>query len=359
MRLLLALLVLAQAALVAHGLQARLSQPSIRSKSGSGSGVNRISTGSRGSGVNRISTGSRGSSSALWVQPQPFAPNANPFTRVEAPEIPLSSDVSQLPESFLDAVKRASRCTIECVGSGTRTCRIDFDTSVADMTYTSLKNTTPFIKEFVKELSADMGIGSSGGTIRVFFPDMGAAALVRRDWKMGTEASEVPDCLQTANIQNDPLAPTDRVAILLCPLYSESDFVKRIVDLCANASIPCLLVNPELINMDQGFGVRARNMRANLLSQFVTVYKLRTMKQGALVREWPQGYTVWNEDANQPDGYTLLQCFSKEPTREMVNDLFDAANPEDPAAKARAEGPSPAVAIINEISGFFKGMSRL
>jgi len=288
-----------------------------------------------------------------------FKPNSNPFTRLEEPDIPLSREVSELPDSFGDAVRRACRCTMECIGTGTTTCRIEFDTSVADMTYTSLKSTMPMIKEFVKVLDEEMKISSAegGGTIRLFFPDMGAAALVRRDWKMGTDAAEVPQSLQTANVQNDPLAPTDRVAILLCPLYSESDYVKRVVELCATESIPCIMVNPDLINMDQGFGVRARNIRKNLLNQFVTTYKLKTMKDGAVVREWPKGFAVWNEDESAPGGYTLLQCYSTEPTREIINDLFDAANPDEDAANAK--GPSPASAVFNEISGFFKGMSRL
>jgi len=316
------------------------------------------------------------SPTALHSTPQPFKANSNPFTRLEAADLPVSRDVSELPLSFSDAVVRASRCTVEVINSGTKTCRIDFDTSVADMTYTSLKNTTPFIKEYVKVLAADLSFGGVGGgaatenspgnsetgpetspTMRLFFPDMGAAALVRRDWKMGTDQSEVPACLRTANMQNDPLVPTDRVAIMLCPLYSESDYVKRVVEMCSAASIPCIMVNPELINMDQGFGVRARLMRNTLLAQFITVYKLNTMKEGALVREWPKGYAVWNEDAKQPDGYSLLQCYAREPSRELMYELFDAANPVDP--KAKSKEPSAAAAVFGEIKGFFKGMSRL
>ena len=316
------------------------------------------------------------SSTALQSTPQPFKANSNPFTRLEAADLPVSRDVSELPLSFSDAVVRASRCTVEVINSGTKTCRIDFDTSVADMTYTSLKNTTPFIKEYVKVLAADMGftkkvvVGGEGvvdeaeadlptsiPTMRLFFPDMGAAALVRRDWKMGTDQSEVPACLRTANMQNDALEPSDKVAIMICPLYSESDYVKRVVEMCSAASIPCIMVNPELINMDQGFGVRARLMRNTLLAQFVTVYKLNTMKEGALVREWPKGYAVWNEDAKQPDGYTLLQCYSREPSRELMYELFDAANPVD--LKSKAKEFSDVAAVFGEIKGFFKGMSRL
>ena len=72
---------------------------------------------------------------------------------------------------------------------------------------------------------------------------------------MGSAVSEVPYCVQTANIQNDPIADTDKLVLILCPLYSEADFVKRLLDLCSATNTPCILINPELINMDQGFGV--------------------------------------------------------------------------------------------------------
>ena len=55
---------------------------------------------------------------------------------------------------------------------------------------------------------------------------------------MGTNSSEVPESIQTANIQNDPLLPLDKIVILLCPLYSETDYVKRVVDLCLFAQPP-------------------------------------------------------------------------------------------------------------------------
>lgn len=49
------------------------------------------------------------------------------------------------------------------------------------------------------------------------------------------------------------------------------------------------------------------------------------MATGALVREWPLGFSVWNEDTTAPDGsgYRLLQTYKNDPTREMMNDLYD------------------------------------
>jgi hypothetical protein len=92
--------------------------------------------------------------------------------------------------------------------------------------------------------------------MRIFFPDMGAAALARRDWKMGTNSSEVPLCVETANILNDPISKDDKIVILLCPQPSEVDSVTRVLELTKEANIPCIMINPLLVNMDQGYGVR-------------------------------------------------------------------------------------------------------
>jgi hypothetical protein len=57
--------------------------------------------------------------------------------------------ISELPNDFFNAVQRASKQTIASISSGNLLSRIDFDTTVGDMTYTSIKNTMPIIKELV------------------------------------------------------------------------------------------------------------------------------------------------------------------------------------------------------------------
>jgi hypothetical protein len=268
-----------------------------------------------------------------------------------APSIVISYDHSELPDSFEDAVERAASRSMECIEMGTTQCLINFDTTVGDQTYTSLKSTLPFIKLFANTFSRKMDLTMNmlkpteaeekkkatfvprrvvkdvpefitledllkpeiaGGTpdgsspnpaanpagysnpdpsanpagyssddlnvsaeteepeepqtkwairdpedktplknLRIFFPDMGAAALARRDWKMGTLDAEVPPCVYTGNIQNDIIQDTDKAAVILCPQSSETDYVKRVIEMCAERSIPCVLINPNLINMDQ------------------------------------------------------------------------------------------------------------
>jgi hypothetical protein len=108
--------------------------------------------------------------------------------------LPLSKDVSELPASFEDAVARAADRVIAGIRYGNSKLRIDFDTSIGDQTYTSLKNALPMTRLLVTKLSAllklkPLAFGAEADedlrTMCVFFPDMGAAALARRDWKMG------------------------------------------------------------------------------------------------------------------------------------------------------------------------------
>jgi len=79
----------------------------------------------------------------------------NPFNIEVSSDFPISNDISELPNSFEDAIQRAVRRTIQCINIGKFTSRIDFDTSVGDQTSTSLKNSMPFIKEFSNLISKD------------------------------------------------------------------------------------------------------------------------------------------------------------------------------------------------------------
>eukprot|EP01038_Epipyxis_sp_PR26KG_P013884 gene13884-18618_t len=320
-------------------------------------------------------------------------------------QLPINyASISELPNDFDNAIDIATKRTIECFESGTTTCRIDFDTTIGDQTYTSIKNSMPMLKLLVNKLAKYMklyyytqptiknqananvvpvdgslsvnfsndeddlsivdeieiqkALAIPNATLRLFFPDMGAAVLARNDWKMNSPASQVPSSIFTANIQNDRLEKSDKLAIIVCPLYSEADYVKRVIDMCDEQNIPTILINPELVNMDQGYGVRAKNIKKLILSRFVTTYKLKTLSKGALVREWPNDYTLWIEDMTQEGGYRLLQSYTNEPTREEISDIFEAAEGNNLKASSASDDSKKGNAF-GELVGFFKGLSKL
>ena len=238
----------------------------------------------------------------------------------------------------------------------------------------------------------------NSGTMCVFFPDMGATALARRDWKLGwvqihplfsnrndlkfmssllfifltcplfelmytchrSSQSEAPPSVRTANIQNDILQATDKLAIMLCPLSYEIDSVMRVKDMCEAANVPCIMINPNLINMDQGLGYRARDLRNKLISPYTMMYKLKTLSNGAIVRKYPQGYSLWLEDEKvEEGGYRLLRSFVNEPPNEVVADLLSIHAPpckEDVEENVASRTVKDA---FKGVSSFFDGLSKM
>jgi Domain of unknown function (DUF1995) len=205
----------------------------------------------------------------------------------------VEATATQLPDSLEDAAQRAAQATadyVQVAGPMAR-CRIDFDTSVGDETYTILKTSTEFMQNLVtaccyamipglqEQRQAEMmrvvqaktelrslvaepdydqdkaqklqQIIASGGVeqaeggdadgkkkkwkgpvCRVYFPDEGSAALARRDW-MGAAAdnAKVPACVQFSSCGGVQMADIsqDRVIFFFCPKASESDDVEKIL----------------------------------------------------------------------------------------------------------------------------------
>lgn len=174
-----------------------------------------------------------------------------------------------------------------------------------------------------------------------------------------TPQAEVPSCVRTANIQNDPLETTDKLVIMLCPLSYEIDSVRRVMEMCEVAKVPCIVINPDLINMDQGFGLRARELRNSLIAPFTMIYKLKTLSDGAIVREYPKGYSLWMDDEEQEDGYKLLKSFVNEPPNEVVMDLLDLNLPAKEEENEESGASKAAKGLFKEVGSFFEGLSKM
>ena len=64
-------------------------------------------------------------------------------------------------------------------------------------------------------------------------------------------------------------------------------------------------------------------MRNELLNPFLMCYKLKTLTNGAIVREWPDGFSLWMDDEKSEGGYKLLQSYVNDPPNEAILDLLD------------------------------------
>ncbi|CAM9315157.1 unnamed protein product [Chrysoparadoxa australica] len=216
--------------------------------------------------------------------------------------------------------------SVQGIQSGNNRLRIDFDTSVGDLTYTMLKQTLGMAKEYVGGLAIGLKC-TDEAPVKMLFPDMGSAALARKEWKVGEEGSLVPPGVEFGSVR-DSLKAADAGCIVLCPRNSEADDTVRLMrELDESAAGQfMILINPELVNMETtGFGLAGRKLRQEVLAKFTTVYYLRTLAWGAIVKEAGRLYSIWEEDDFAEGGYKLLESRSSRPSMTECEEIHDIA----------------------------------
>ena len=65
----------------------------------------------------------------------------------------LASMRTELPDSFDHAMSYAVEATRDAIEAGHRRLRVDFDTTLGDMTYTTLKNSMPLVSRAGQDLT--------------------------------------------------------------------------------------------------------------------------------------------------------------------------------------------------------------
>lgn len=320
-----------------------------------------------------------------------------------------SMQPTELPDSLEDAAQRAAEATaqyVEQAGPMAR-CRVDFDTSVGDETFTILKTSTEFMQNFVtgccyamipglqEERQAQMmrvvqarselkalqkdeetpdeekaanlqkiislggreeGYKWNGPVCRVYFPDEGNAALARRDW-MNPDFPKVPSCVQFSSCGgvNVDDVKNDRLVFFFCPKASEADDVESILqkseERASDLQLICF-VNPNLVDMGvTGFGLAGRMLRERLIDTLQYTYYLRTLQWGALTRLWPYAYSVWQEDADADGGYRLIKMLDFLPSNPEVEEYYDIENGTKEERKSGG--------MLDQFGDFVNGMMRL
>jgi hypothetical protein len=351
---------------------------------------------------------------ALVRQGESFLPlrAAHQHTRPFLATPLLSGRSSELPDSLEDAAVRAAEATAafsEQVGVLGR-CRVDFDTSVGDETYTLLKSSTEFMQNYVsaqcyalipglqQERQSEMmrvataraelkaledaeepdldkeeelvKIISSGGrdanakwegpVARVYFPDEGSAALARRDW-LGGQGGEakIPSCCLLSScggVQKINDITNDMLVFFFCPKASESESVEEILQRTEMGS-PNLkmtvFVNPNLVDMGvTGFGMAGRMLRERLIDPLENTYYLRTLPWGALTRKYPDAFSVWQEDEDAEGGYKLIKALDRLPSNPDVEEIYDIENG---TRQERGVGGG----FLDQLGDFVNGMMSL
>ena len=125
------------------------------------------------------------------------------------------------------------------------------------------------------------------------------------------------------------------------------------------SSLTTIFINPLLVDMGvTGFGYAGRRLRERLLDTLVGIYYLRTVPNGAVTRQYPSSYTIWQEDINAVNtGYTCIaNCNNRLPSNPEVIDIFDnynSGNGDTTNNKNSGGG------FLDQFGDFVNGMMRL
>lgn len=201
--------------------------------------------------------------------------------------------------------------------------------------------------------------GEAAGTVRLYFPDAGSAALAQRDWKVGTPESLVPPSTRFASLSRDRPAATDRALIMVCPKASEVDSLKVVLrDVEEELNIPVIFINPELVNMGvTGFGAAGRMLREQLIDTLVNTYYLRTLEWGAVTRAYPRAFTVHQTDAAAEGGYRIVKTTERLLNSEQLDELFDELF--SAGGAAGGAGASGGNGFFKSLGAFIDGFSKI
>ncbi|CAK7340698.1 unnamed protein product [Dovyalis caffra] len=290
---------------------------------------------------------SRRSSSRILAKFEKFEGDASQDNLEEATElqeqaqtVPEEEDDSCLPSDLEGAVRQSSQASALFVSSGGMRAIVELlipqlqflDDEGAQAELWELSRT--FLDTLIEETGSQR--------IRAIFPDAGAAALLKYQWKDAA--------FGFASLSDrKPIQSEDEIVVMVVPDYQMLENVQKIASyLSDDPPRPLIMWNPRLISEDVGVGINVRNLRRYFLSTFTTVYSMRPLPAGAVFRCYPGMWKVFYDDKDRPNRYLLAQEFIRRPDAEEIEIVFGNAE------EKSEEGPS----LFSKAAGIFSSLNR-
>jgi Domain of unknown function (DUF1995) len=214
--------------------------------------------------------------------------------------------MAEFPKTLEDAIAQSCEATKAALADGYARLCVEF-------VFPELK-AMPIAQQFLSTFE--------GMQLKVFFPDMGAAALARRDW--GSVPFKIEDIGTGRTPIADKIAPEDEVFLLIEPSAVEVGEVEKLCN--AAGDRPVVLLLPRLEDAAiVGIGYTARQLRDRFIKTLESCYYIRPLEGAAVFRCYPSPWQVLLE---KDDDYQLISETPKRPIGEELDRiLFQATAP--------------------------------
>ncbi len=245
--------------------------------------------------------------------------------------------MAELPKTLEEAIAQSREATKAALADGYT--RIQVELVFPEIALKSQSIAQQFISAF-----EDLG-----SSLKVLFPDAGAAALARRDW--GEVSFKIEDIGIGRRPIDQKIQPEDQVLLLVAPTSVEVAQVEKLCE--AIGDRPIVLLNPRLEDAGTvGIGYAGRALRDRFLSTLESCYYLRALDGAAVLRCYPASWQVWLESG---DGYKLIAEVPKRP----VGDELDQIIAEATGATGTGDTPQPKKAgVLTGLQRFLRALSR-
>jgi hypothetical protein len=240
--------------------------------------------------------------------------------------------MSQLPTTLEESIALAQTATLAAIAAGHK--RITVEIAIPELKSMGLAR--QFLEPFLDR----------GNTLKVLFPDTGAAALAKRDWQ--DVNFKIDDLGNSRSPIVDKIQDEDQLYIAIEPSAVEVEQVEKLCN--AAGDRPVILFLPKLEDAAiVGIGYAARQLRDRFLTTLTTAYYIKPLETSAIYRCYPGQWQVWQE---QEDDYTLLAECPQKP----VGDELDAIL--TPSTTTPGDNSPKSAGIFASLGRFLRTLSR-
>ncbi|KAK6139364.1 hypothetical protein DH2020_026872 [Rehmannia glutinosa] len=242
-------------------------------------------------------------------------------------------DDSCLPSDLEGAVRQSGQASAEFVSSGGMRAIVEL--LIPQLQFLDDEGAQVELWELSK-IFLDTLIEETGGQrVKAVFPDAGAAALLKYQWKDAAFGfSSLGD--------RKPVTSEDEIVVMVVPDYQMLEYVEKIA---SDLSDDPVLMHPHL---SYGFvhgiihGISTQSER-----HIFIVYSMKPLPSGAVFRCYPGLWKVFYDDKERPNRYLLAKELIRRPDIEELEIIFGGQDNSE-------KGPS----LFDQAAGIFSSFNR-
>jgi hypothetical protein len=185
-----------------------------------------------------------------------------------------------IPQTFAETIDQAKQALQVALESGCT--RITIDLVIPEI---ALK------AQYLASEFADF-FSEYGSGLKLIFPDVGSAALARRDW--GETDFIVTDIGSSRTPVETKVSDSDQIFLVISPSAVEVNLVEKLCNVAGDR--PVIILIPQLEDVSVvGIGYAARQLRERFISILESAYYYRPLESAVVLRSYPGLWQVWQE----------------------------------------------------------------